>query len=169
MTAVLEVQGVTKAYGDEAVLRGRAAFETMRVYAGVPFAVRRHLDRMVRSAAGLGLPLPPRSELERAVREVCDAAAMTDARLRVTVTAATNAGSAPNLLQSVQLTQLDNAVVDIGSQTGVTGTYNVVPPAPSLTLFVRRANPGAAATVQATVRDACGPWPTLVGGGPSAF
>ena len=35
--------------------------ETLRVYGGVPFAVRRHLDRLARSAAALRLPVldPP--------------------------------------------------------------------------------------------------------------
>jgi hypothetical protein len=92
-----------------------------------------------------------------------------DGRLRVTLTANTAAGSLPNLLQSVQLTRLDNAVVEIGAQVGVTGTYALAPPAPTLTLYVRRTTPGAASTVALTARDACGDWPTLVGGGPSAF
>jgi branched-chain amino acid aminotransferase len=71
---------------DHGLTVGDGVFETMRVYRGVPFAVRRHLDRMVRSAAGLGLPMPSRNELERAVAEVAAAAGLEDARLRVTVT-----------------------------------------------------------------------------------
>ena len=35
---------------DEALLRGRAAFETMRVYGGVPFRIGEHLARMRASA-----------------------------------------------------------------------------------------------------------------------
>ena len=41
---------------DEALLRGGAAFETLRVYDGRPFLLDRHLDRLARSAAMLALP-----------------------------------------------------------------------------------------------------------------
>jgi acid phosphatase len=92
-----------------------------------------------------------------------------DGRLRVTIAAGTNAGLPANLLQAVRFTRLANAVVEIGTQIGVTSTYAVAPPAPSLTLYVRRAVPDSAATVEATVRDGCGEWPTVFGGGPSAF
>jgi branched-subunit amino acid aminotransferase/4-amino-4-deoxychorismate lyase len=41
---------------DEALLRGRAAFETVRVYRGRPFRLDQHLDRLAASAALIGLP-----------------------------------------------------------------------------------------------------------------
>jgi branched-chain amino acid aminotransferase len=65
---------------------GDGVFETLRVYAGTPFALRRHLDRLGRSAAGLGLALPDRSVLERACAEVVAAGGGGSARLRLTVT-----------------------------------------------------------------------------------
>jgi len=43
---------------DEAVLRGRAVFETLRVYAGRPFRLPAHLERLTRSADVLGLDAP---------------------------------------------------------------------------------------------------------------
>jgi branched-subunit amino acid aminotransferase/4-amino-4-deoxychorismate lyase len=43
---------------DEALLRGAAAFETLRVYRGRPFLLERHLARLRASAAALGLPPP---------------------------------------------------------------------------------------------------------------
>jgi 4-amino-4-deoxychorismate lyase len=43
---------------DEALLRGRAAFETLRVYSGRPFRFADHLERMQASAARLGVPWP---------------------------------------------------------------------------------------------------------------
>jgi 4-amino-4-deoxychorismate lyase len=43
---------------DEALLRGRAAFETLRVYGGRPFRLTEHLARMQVSAARLGLDWP---------------------------------------------------------------------------------------------------------------
>ncbi len=42
--------------GDDAVFRGRAAFETTRVYAGRPFKLDEHLARLAGSAARLALP-----------------------------------------------------------------------------------------------------------------
>jgi branched-chain amino acid aminotransferase len=71
---------------DHGLTVGDGVFETMRVYRGVPFARRRHLDRMERSATGLGLRMPARNELERACDEVCAAAGVDDARLRLTIT-----------------------------------------------------------------------------------
>jgi len=50
---------------DEALLRGRAAFETVRVYGGRPFRLSAHLDRLAASAASLDLPTVDRAELER--------------------------------------------------------------------------------------------------------
>jgi 4-amino-4-deoxychorismate lyase len=41
---------------DEAFLRGRAAFETIRVYDGRPFRLDDHLERLAASADRLGLP-----------------------------------------------------------------------------------------------------------------
>lgn len=41
---------------DDALLRGRAAFETLRVYDGRPFRLSDHLDRLASSAELIGLP-----------------------------------------------------------------------------------------------------------------
>jgi 4-amino-4-deoxychorismate lyase len=43
---------------DLALVRGDAVFEALRVYAGRPFRLREHLDRLATSAAALELPLP---------------------------------------------------------------------------------------------------------------
>ena len=72
---------------DHGLTVGDGVFETMRVYDGVAFALRRHLDRLERSAAGLGLQLPDRSLLRRAVEEVVEASGCADSRVRLTVTA----------------------------------------------------------------------------------
>jgi branched-chain amino acid aminotransferase len=74
---------------------GDGVFETIRVYGGNPFALRRHLDRLLRSAAGLDLPLPDRSVLERAVGEVVAANDLSECRLRLTISSGPGpAGSA---------------------------------------------------------------------------
>ena len=53
---------------DEALLRGRAAFETIRVYGGRPFRLAEHLDRLAGSAERIGLPArePARARAARA-------------------------------------------------------------------------------------------------------
>jgi branched-chain amino acid aminotransferase len=42
--------------GDESLLRGSAAFETLRVYGGRPFLLERHLERLEHSIDALALP-----------------------------------------------------------------------------------------------------------------
>ena len=53
---------------DQALQRGRAAFETLRVYGGRPFGLPEHLDRLVASAGRIGLPEVGRDELEQLAR-----------------------------------------------------------------------------------------------------
>ena len=57
---------------DEGLLRGDGVFEVIRIYAGRPFGLDEHVERMVRSAASIRLPFD-----EDAVR--ADAAALLDA------------------------------------------------------------------------------------------
>jgi branched-chain amino acid aminotransferase len=71
---------------DHGLLTGDGVFETVRAYGGVCFALDRHLDRLDVSARGLGLDMPDRGELERAVGEVLSANGLTDARVRITLT-----------------------------------------------------------------------------------
>jgi branched-chain amino acid aminotransferase len=71
---------------DHGLLVGDGVFETLRVYGGVPFAWRRHDERLRRSAAGLGLTVPPGEELRAAAEAVIEANGLTEARLRITVT-----------------------------------------------------------------------------------
>ncbi|HEY7793820.1 MAG TPA: aminotransferase class IV [Gaiellaceae bacterium] len=68
---------------DEALMRGRAAFETIRVYGGTPFKLPEHLERLAGSAERMGLPDVNRLELEQLAREALDAAAEPDAVLRL--------------------------------------------------------------------------------------
>jgi 4-amino-4-deoxychorismate lyase len=68
---------------DEGFLRGRAAFETARVYGGRPFRLDRHLERLAGSAARLGLPTPDLGALERLALEAIAAAGEAECSLRV--------------------------------------------------------------------------------------
>jgi branched-chain amino acid aminotransferase len=71
---------------DHGLVVGDGVFETLRVYGGVPFAWTRHLARLRASADGLGLELPDLTELRNAADAVLRANALTEARLRITVT-----------------------------------------------------------------------------------
>jgi 4-amino-4-deoxychorismate lyase len=72
---------------DEALLRGRAAFETLRVYGGRPFRLGAHLDRLAASADAMGLPPIARPELEELAALVLPHAGEGDAVLRLVSTA----------------------------------------------------------------------------------
>ena len=77
---------------DEAVLRGRAAFETLRVYNGRPFGLEAHLDRLTASAASIGLPAVERRRLQVLVGLVLPKAEGGDASLRLVWTAGPTGG-----------------------------------------------------------------------------
>jgi 4-amino-4-deoxychorismate lyase len=68
---------------DEAVLRGRAAFETLRVYGGRPFRLREHLERLAESAKRIRLATPDLAELEALATDAVRAAGVPDAVLRL--------------------------------------------------------------------------------------
>ena len=102
---------------DEAVLRGRAAFETMRVYAGRAFRLQEHIDRLEASAASLDLPEIDRTELERlAALVVADAG---DAVLRLVWTAGPLGGS-PSALALLSEIPAWIEVVRVRGARGVT-------------------------------------------------
>jgi 4-amino-4-deoxychorismate lyase len=82
---------------DEAVLRGRAAFETLRVYGGRPFRLRAHLERLESSARAIGLPVPDVAELDELATLVLPRAGEADAVLRLVWTAGPVEGSPAGL------------------------------------------------------------------------
>ena len=86
---------------DEALLRGRAAFETTRVYAGRPFRLEEHLARLAGSAARIGLPPVDEAECEELARDALAAAGESEAVLRVYWTAGREGANRPNALALV--------------------------------------------------------------------
>jgi branched-chain amino acid aminotransferase len=67
---------------------GDGVFEAVKTLDGVPFALTRHLSRLERSAAGLGLPAPDLDDVRRGVAAVLDGADGDPiGRLRITWTA----------------------------------------------------------------------------------
>ena len=68
---------------DEALLRGRAAFETLRVYSGRAFRLDAHLDRLEASARHIELPGLERAEFAELAALVLPQAGREDAVLRL--------------------------------------------------------------------------------------
>ena len=66
---------------------GDGVFETVKAVDGVPFALRRHLARLARSAAGLQLPAPDLALVAKACELVLAEAGPEPRRLRITYTA----------------------------------------------------------------------------------
>ncbi|XRQ14218.1 aminotransferase class IV [Actinomadura welshii] len=72
---------------DHGMLVGDGIFETVKASNGEPFALTRHLRRLARSAAGLGLPEPDHDVLAQGTLEVLAAAPKWPlARIRITYT-----------------------------------------------------------------------------------
>ena len=71
---------------DHGMTVGDGIFETVKAVDGTPFALGRHLDRLERSARGLGLPAPDREQVTRACAEVLAANPVPLGRLRITYT-----------------------------------------------------------------------------------
>jgi branched-chain amino acid aminotransferase len=70
---------------DDGLYRGDGAFEVIRLYAGRPFALVDHLDRLERSAAAIELSLD-RSALEREVDSLLAEFGQNDGQLRIVIT-----------------------------------------------------------------------------------
>ncbi|MEU4496218.1 aminodeoxychorismate lyase [Streptomyces sp. NBC_00210] len=71
---------------DHGLTVGDGVFETIKAVHGQPFALTQHLDRLTRSALGLGLPAPDLDEVGRACAAVLEANPMELGRLRITYT-----------------------------------------------------------------------------------
>ncbi|MFJ4952023.1 aminotransferase class IV [Streptomyces sp. NPDC088760] len=71
---------------DHGLTVGDGVFETVKAVDGTPFALTRHLDRLTRSARGLGLPDPDHDEVRRACAAVLAADPVPLGRLRITYT-----------------------------------------------------------------------------------
>ena len=82
---------------DEALLRGRAAFETVRVYGGRGFRLAEHLERLSTSAERIGLPTVNRSHFEELAAQAVEAAGSPDAVLRLFWTPGNGEGAGTSL------------------------------------------------------------------------
>ncbi len=87
---------------------GDGVFETLKTVEGVPFALTRHLRRLNRSAAGLGLPPVDEKTVRRAVAELLDVESHPLGVLRITYTSGpgplgSNRGPGPLTLACVTM------------------------------------------------------------------
>jgi len=99
---------------DEALLRGRAVFETVRAYGGAVFRLPDHVDRLRASAARVRLPEPDAGECVRLAALVAEAAGGGDLALRLYwtgTTLAATAGAIPPDLEERRARGLRLAVV----------------------------------------------------------
>ncbi|HEY7068256.1 MAG TPA: hypothetical protein VII06_42800 [Chloroflexota bacterium] len=89
-------------------------------------------------------------------------------QLQVTLTAP---ASANDWLVGVRVASATNATLDVNGQPGLGsgGSASFPVGTRQAMLTLRRLAPGQAATVSLAIADSCGDWPTILGGGPSAF
>lgn len=95
-------------------------------------------------------------------------------RLRVTVDgrdASCGGNLHNNQLFELRFGTATNAFIDVGDGILHSGDFVFAPPLfmEPFTFYLVRRTPGQASTVNLTVVDGCGAWPTFVGGGPDAF
>lgn len=84
---LLDESAATVSVFDHGLTVGDGVFETAKVVEGVPFALSRHIARLGRSAAGLGLPAPDEAEVRKACAEVVEQTRGAGLhRLRITYT-----------------------------------------------------------------------------------
>ena len=95
------------AVSDHGLTVGDAVFEAIKVVDGEPFALTRHLDRLHRSAAGLGIGPVEDAVLRRGVDAVLDGEPIGLGRIRITVTGGPaplgsgRSGAAPTVIVAV--------------------------------------------------------------------
>ena len=71
---------------DHGLVVGDGVFEALKVTPAGPFALRRHLDRLERSAAAMGLPAPDRATVRAGVDAVLRDRTFQHGKVRVTYT-----------------------------------------------------------------------------------
>ena len=72
---------------DSGVVVGNGVFEALKVTERGPFTVRRHLERLDRSARSLGMPAPDHGYIEAGIEAVLEGRSYVDGKIRITYTA----------------------------------------------------------------------------------
>ncbi|MEU1895160.1 aminotransferase class IV [Streptomyces pristinaespiralis] len=118
--ALSEIEDARVSVLDHGMTVGDGVFETVKAVHGRPFALTRHLERLARSAAGLGLREPDLDEVRHACAAVLAANPMPLGRLRITYTG----GLSP--LGSDRGTDGPTLVVALGATTRRPDTTSVI-------------------------------------------
>lgn len=84
--SLVDAAAATVSVLDHGLTVGDGVFETVKAVDGRAFALTRHLDRLTRSARGLGLPDPDHGQVREGVERVLRANPMPLGRLRITYT-----------------------------------------------------------------------------------
>ena len=122
----------------------------------------------------IAAPPPPPT----AVPAVCNprpnvavtAAPVGPGQLQATISAQMLPATPSNGLQRIAIARIDNAAVLMnGSPVGAGANVALPAGTSQVTLVIRRQTTEAASMVSFVVTDACGDWPSFVGGGPGAF
>ena len=80
---------------DRGFLYGEGLFETLRAYRGRVFRLDNHVERLIKSARSLGIPLPRElSRIEGAIVKLLRLNRLSDARVRVTLSRGPGPGTA---------------------------------------------------------------------------
>lgn len=106
-------------WSDHGLTVGDGVFETIELRRGHPFALTRHLDRLDRSAAGLGVPAPDRTVVADAVAAVAAEWGDEPGRLRITWTSgpgpmgSDRGGGSPTLIVAATEMQVRTDPTDV--------------------------------------------------------
>jgi branched-chain amino acid aminotransferase len=102
------------AAGDEALLRGAAAFETIRVHGGRPFRLDAHLARLAATTERLALPAPTgAAELAEAAIEAAGARDLAVRVYRTSARLVATAAALPEELERLRATGLRLASIPV--------------------------------------------------------
>lgn len=85
--SIVDPQAPAVSVLDHGFTVGDGVFEAIKVVDNAPFALTRHLDRLGRSARGLGLPEPDDARIRSAIDEVLGGQHIDWGRIRITFTA----------------------------------------------------------------------------------
>jgi branched-chain amino acid aminotransferase len=83
--AITPTADATVPLKDDGLYRGDGVFEVIRLYAGTPFALDEHLDRLERSAEAIELPVD-RAAVEAEIGPLLEAMGAEDGQLRILLT-----------------------------------------------------------------------------------
>lgn len=120
-------QGQAISVLDHGMIVGDGVFETIKIENGAPFALTRHLDRLVNSATGLGIGAPDIGAIREGIAATIEGQDLPFGRIRVTVTSGVGPLGSPrgkSGLTSVVITEPCDRPPDVSAVATVPWTRN---------------------------------------------